>query len=63
MKLDTSREMTQRKEEVMPQRVGNVELYMGPTGVGGPDDLQQDSENWDTVRRRLEGLPARRRGR
>jgi phosphatidylserine/phosphatidylglycerophosphate/cardiolipin synthase-like enzyme len=25
----------------MPQKVGNVELYMGPTAVGGPDDLKK----------------------
>ena len=24
----------------MPKRVGNVELYMGPKEVGGPDDRQ-----------------------
>lgn len=25
----------------MPKIIGNVELYMGPPGVGGPDDLQK----------------------
>ncbi len=25
----------------MPQTVGNIELYMGPRDVGGPDDLRQ----------------------
>ena len=25
----------------MPERVGNIELYMGPQQVSGPDDLRQ----------------------
>ncbi len=39
----------------MPERVGNIELYMGPQQVGGPDDLRQAVVDViDGARRRLD---------
>ncbi len=39
----------------MPERVGNIELYMGPQQVGGPDDLRQAVVDFiDGARRRLD---------
>jgi phosphatidylserine/phosphatidylglycerophosphate/cardiolipin synthase-like enzyme len=39
----------------MPQKVGDVELYMGPTEVGGPDDLKKAVLDFiNGARRRLD---------
>ena len=29
-----------QEEYAMPMKIGNIELYMGPKEVGGPDDLK-----------------------
>jgi len=39
----------------MPMVVGNVELYMGPREVGGPDDLQKTIVKFiDGAKKRLD---------
>ena len=36
----------------MPKTIGNVELYMGPPGVRGPDDLEKAIVDYE-----FEGTP------
>ena len=39
----------------MSVKIGNIEVYMGPTKVGGPDDLKQAIVNFiDGATKRLD---------